>query len=214
MLRVAHVVERAVKHRPQPLVRVKHQRVGLLHPLPRVEHHLHRGALGIKELAAPDPATYLEAAIDYANNDLWGTLGCQILIHPKTIRQIGRKRFEEILAKLRYGTIGINGWCGLGFLIPACPWGAFPGHTLEDVGSGIGTVHNAFMLEDTERTVVRAPWLPFPRGLLSGQFSLLPRPPFFITNRRQHKIGQALTAFQYRPGWLKLPKIFLNALMG
>ena len=171
-------------------------------------------ALGIKELAAPDPASYLEAAIDYANNDLWGTLGCQILIHPKTIRQIGRKRFEEILAKLRYGTIGINGWCGLGFLIPACPWGAFPGHTLEDVGSGIGTVHNAFMLEDTERTVVRAPWRPFPRGLLSGQFSLLPRPPFFITNRRQHKIGEALTGLQYRPGWLKLPKVFYHALRG
>lgn len=171
-------------------------------------------ALGIKEIKAPDPASYLEAAIEYANNDLWGTLGCQILIHPKTVRVIGKKRFEEIIAKLRYGTIGINGWCGLGFLIPACPWGAFPGHTLENVGSGIGTVHNAFMLENTERTVVRAPWRPFPRGVLSGQFSLLPRPPFFITNRRQHKIGAALTGFQYRPNWLKLPKIFYNALRG
>ena len=171
-------------------------------------------ALGIKELPAPDPATYLEAAVDYANDRLWGTLGCQILIHPRTIRAIGPERFERIVAKLRYGTIGINGWCGLGFLIAACPWGAFPGHTLDNVGSGIGTVHNAFMLEKTERTVVRAPWRPFPRGLLSGQVSLLPRPPFFITNRRQHKIGQALTAFQYRPGWLKLPKIFLNALLG
>ncbi|MEZ5716227.1 MAG: aldehyde dehydrogenase family protein [Paracoccaceae bacterium] len=171
-------------------------------------------ALGIKEIAAPDPASYLEAAIDYANNDLWGTLGCQILIHPRTIRQIGRKRFEQIVAELRYGTIGINGWCGLGFLIIACPWGAFPGHTLADVGSGIGTVHNAFMLEKTERTVIRAPWRPFPRGLLSGQFSLLPRPPFFITNRRQHKIGAALTALQYRPSLRKLPRVFLNALLG
>ncbi|MCV2890802.1 aldehyde dehydrogenase family protein [Ruegeria aquimaris] len=171
-------------------------------------------ALSIKELEAPDPAAYLEAAIDYANTELWGTLGCQILIHPKTIKQIGKKRFEQIVAKLRYGTIGINGWCGLGFLIAACPWGAFPGHTLDDIGSGIGTVHNAFMLEKTERTVVRAPWRPFPRGLLSGQFSLLPRPPFFITNTRQHKIGKALTAFQYKPNWFKLPGIFYHALLG
>jgi aldehyde dehydrogenase (NAD(P)+) len=171
-------------------------------------------ALSIKELDAPDPVRYLEAAIDYANNDLWGTLGCQILIHPKTIRQIGQKRFEEILAKLRYGTIGINGWCGLGFLITACPWGAFPGHTLEDIGSGIGTVHNSYMLENTERTVISAPWRPFPRGLLSLQFTLLPRPPYFITNKRQHKLGAALTRFQYKPSWLKLPGIFLNALRG
>lgn len=171
-------------------------------------------ALSIKKLAAPDPASYLEAAIEYANNDLWGTLGCQILIHPKTIRQIGKKRFETIVAKLRYGTIGINGWCGLGFLITACPWGAFPGHTLEDVGSGIGTVHNSFMLEETERTVVKAPWGPFPRGLLSLNFNLLPRPPFFITNKRQHKIGEALTGFQYKPSWFKLPRIFYHALLG
>lgn len=171
-------------------------------------------ALGIKELNAPDAEKFLISAISYANDELWGTLGANILIHPKTIRQIGKKRFEEIIAELRYGTIGINGWCGLGFLISACPWGAYPGHTLQNVGSGIGTVHNAFMLEKTERTIVRAPWRPFPRGLLSGQFSLLPRPPFFITNKKQHKIGRLLTSFQHKPNWFPLPRIFLNALLG
>ncbi len=171
-------------------------------------------ALGVREIDAPNAETYLKSAIAYANDELWGTLGANILIHPRTIRQIGSKRFEGIIAELRYGTIGINGWCGLGFLVTTCPWGAYPGHTIEDVGSGIGTVHNAFMLENTERTVIRAPWRPFPRGLLSLQFSLMPRPPFFITNKRQHKIGEALTGFQYRPSWLKLPKIFLHALLG
>lgn len=171
-------------------------------------------ALGIKELDAPDAETYLIAAITFANTELWGTLGANILIHPKTIRKIGKKRFEEILADFRYGTIGVNGWCGLGFLITACPWGAYPGHTLDDIGSGIGTVHNSFMLENTEKVVVQAPWRPFPRGLLSGQISLLPRPPFFITNKKQHKIGELLTRFQYKPSWFKLPRIFLNALLG
>ena len=171
-------------------------------------------ALGTIEFDAPDPETYLRAAVKFANEELWGTLGANILIHPKTIRKIGKERFEEILSELRYGTIAINGWCGLGFLITACPWGAFPGHTLEDIGSGIGKVHNSFMLENTERVVVKAPWRPFPRGLLSMQFTLLPRPPFFITNKRQHKIGEALTKFQYKPNWLKLPGIFLDALRG
>jgi len=171
-------------------------------------------ALGIKELDGTDAEKFLIEAIEYANDKLWGTLGANILIHPKTIRKIGKKRFEEILAEFRYGTIGVNGWCGLGFLITACPWGAYPGHTLEDIGSGIGTVHNSFMLEEVEKVVIQAPWRPFPRGLLSGQFTLLPRPPFFITNKRQHKIGEALTKFQYKPSWIKLPGIFLHALLG
>ena len=171
-------------------------------------------AFGIKELDGSDAEAYLVAAIEYSNSELWGTLGANILIHPKTIRQIGKKRFEEILAEFKYGTIGINGWCALGFLITNCPWGAYPGGTLKDVGSGIGAVHNAFMLERTEKVVVQAPWRPFPRGLLSGQFTLLPRPPFFITNTRQHKIGEALTKFQYKPSWFKLPKVFYHALLG
>ena len=157
---------------------------------------------------------YLKAAIDYCNKELRGTLGANILIHPKTIKQIGKKKFESLVAELKYGTIAINGWSGLGFLVTQCPWGAYPGHTLDDVQSGIGFVHNTFLLEDIERTIVYAPWRPFPRGLASGQLSLLPRPPWFITNKKQDKVGKLLTHFQHKPGWLKLPRLFVNALLG
>jgi len=157
---------------------------------------------------------YLKSAIDYANENLHGTLGANIVIHPSTLKEIGRERFEALIGELRYGTIAINAWTGLGFLMTVCPWGAFPGHTLEDVQSGIGTVHNTFMLEGVERTVVEAPFRPFPRSAMAGSPTLLPRPPWFITNRRQHEVGRLLTLFQYRPGWLKLPRIFLNALLG
>jgi acyl-CoA reductase-like NAD-dependent aldehyde dehydrogenase len=171
-------------------------------------------AMSIYEMDAPNPQTYLRSTIAYANDQLYGTLGANILIHPKTIKEIGKTQFENIIADLRYGTIAINAWTGLAFLATACPWGAFPGHTPQDVQSGIGTVHNTFMLEDTERVVIQAPWAPFPRGLLSGQFTLLPRPPWFITNKKQDKLGRLLTQFQHRPSWSKLPRIFLNALLG
>ena len=163
---------------------------------------------------APDAETYLRNAITYANDQLHGTLGANILIHPQTIRKIGKRKFEAIIADLRYGTIAINAWTGLAFLATACPWGAFPGHNPQDVQSGIGTVHNTFMLENTERVVIQAPWRPFPRGLLSLQFTLLPRPPWFITNKKQDKVGRLLTQFQHKPSWFKLPQIFLNALLG
>ncbi|HEY8711170.1 MAG TPA: aldehyde dehydrogenase family protein [Burkholderiaceae bacterium] len=171
-------------------------------------------AMGITELDAGDAESFLIAAVEYANQKLAGTLGANILIHPRTIRQIGRKRFEVIIAELHYGCIGINAWSGLGFLSPTATWGAFPGHTLDDVQSGIGVVHNTLQFERAQRTVIEAPFKPFPRNLLSLSFSLLPRPPWFITNRRAHVLGRLLTQFQYRPSFTKLPLIFFNALRG
>ncbi|ASM73267.1 MULTISPECIES: aldehyde dehydrogenase family protein [Roseobacteraceae] len=171
-------------------------------------------ALSTHEIAGSDPAAYLVEAVRYANDTLTGTLGANILVHPATIRQIGRKRFEEIVSALHYGTIAINAWTGLAFLSTACPWGAFPGHTLQDVSSGIGFVHNTFMFDKPERVVITAPWRPFPRNLLSGGMTLLPRPPWFVTNRRQHVVGKFLTRFQHSPSWFKLPGIFINALRG
>lgn len=171
-------------------------------------------ALSTHEIGGENPEAYLIEAVRYANDSLHGTLGANILIHPATIKRIGKKRFEEIIADLHYGAIAINAWTGLAFLSTACPWGAFPGHTLDNVGSGIGFAHNTYMFDRPERVVVSAPWRPYPRNNLSGGFTLLPRPPWFVTNTRQHVLGRLLTRFEYRPSWLKLPRIFVNALRG
>ena len=171
-------------------------------------------ALNVTELPGTDPEVYLKAAIEFANTQLYGTLGANIVIHPDTIAQIGRQRLEEMLIDLRYGTIAINAWTGVGFLTPQATWGAFPGHTLADVQSGIGVVHNTNLFDRAERTVVEAPFKPYPRNLLSSSFSLLPRPPWFITNRKGGILGRLLVAFQYRPSFLKIPRIFFTALLG
>ena len=171
-------------------------------------------ALAVTELPGDDAEAFLITAIDYANRSLAGTLGANILIHPKTLRQIGRRRFDEIITKLHYGTIAINAWTGLGFLLPQATWGAFPGHTLDDVQSGIGVVHNTLLFDRPQRTVVEAPFAPFPRNLLSLSFTLLPRPPWFITNRRANVLGRLLTRFAYHPSLAKLARIFANALVG
>lgn len=171
-------------------------------------------ALNVVELGGQDAETYLIAVIELANSQLYGTLGANIVIHPSTIASIGRQRFEAILADLRYGTIAINAWTGLGFLSAQSPWGAFPGHTLDDVQSGMGVVHNTLLFDKTERAVVEAPFRPFPRNLLSFSFTLLPRPPWFITNERGRILGKLLVAFQHRPSLLKMPRIFWHALRG
>ena len=169
--------------------------------------------LGTRPIEGEDAKTYLQNAISYCNEQLHGTLGANIIIHPATRRALGEE-WNSIMSELRYGCIAINAWTGVGFLAVQAAWGAFPGHTLEDVQSGIGFVHNTYMFDRVERTVIEAPFRPFPRNLLHGSMTLLPKPPWFVTNKRAHILGRLLTEFQYKPGFLKLPRIFLNALLG
>ena len=171
-------------------------------------------AFSVHPFQEVDPEDFLRAAIAYANEHLHGTLGANIIIHPKTLDQIGRARFDAIITDLKYGCIAINAWTGLGFLTAQTTWGAFPGHTLDDVQSGIGVVHNSYMFDRTERTVIWAPFRPYPRGLLSGKFSFLPKPPWFVNHKTAASLGRKLTAFAANPSFSKLPSIFFDALRG
>jgi acyl-CoA reductase-like NAD-dependent aldehyde dehydrogenase len=168
--------------------------------------------LGITELAG-GPAEFLDAAVTFANDRLVGTLGATIVVHPRTRRGLG-DRFERAIADLHYGTVGINAWTGVGYLTARASWGAFPGHRLEDVGSGIGVVHNALQLEGVERTVVTGPFRPFPRSVLHGERALSPKPPWFVSNCTAARTAERLTRFAARPRWRAIPGIVLSALRG
>ncbi|KAB1984213.1 aldehyde dehydrogenase family protein [Streptomyces triticiradicis] len=170
-------------------------------------------ALGVVRLPGDTPAEFLGHAVEFANDTLPGTLGATLIVHPGT-EKTDRAAVEKAVAGLRYGTLGVNCWSAVGFLLGFTPWGAFPGHTRQDIGSGIGFVHNAFMLEDIEKTVLRAPFTPAPRGLLTSDPSLSPRPPYFVTNRTALATVELVTRFTAAPGLLKLPAIFASALRG
>ncbi|MGC4962701.1 aldehyde dehydrogenase family protein [Gordonia sp. DT101] len=168
--------------------------------------------LGVLEL--PGTGTeFLTTATDAANNHFLGTLGINVIAHPGTIAELGQA-FETMIADLRYGTIAVNAWTGVGFLSAAATWGAFPGHTMDDIQSGTGVVHNAFLLADTERTVVRGPFRPAPRSVLHREWSISPKPPWFVTNRTAATTGRLLADFASAPSPLKLPAIFASALRG
>ncbi len=156
---------------------------------------------------------FFRAAVDAANDDFAGTLGVNVIVHPRTLRAAG-PAFEDTLADLRYGGVAVNAWTGFGFLTARATWGAFPGHTLADVQSGIGVVHNALLLNSVERTVVRGPFRPSHRALGAGEFTLSPKPPWFVTNKTQATTGRRLAEFAADPGWAKLPGIFASALRG
>jgi len=165
--------------------------------------------LGVVELPGTGQA-YLDTAVATVNRDFVGTLGANIIADPHLIKNLGIG-FQNAVAALRYGTVAINAWTGLGFLTATASWGAFPGHSIDDVQSGIGVVHNALLIDGVERTVVTGPFRPFPRSFAHGEFALFPKPPWFVTARSARTTGRLLAGFVAKPSWAKMPGIFLSA---
>ncbi|GAB5536350.1 MAG: aldehyde dehydrogenase family protein [Rubricoccaceae bacterium] len=160
-----------------------------------------------------DPGDWLRRAVDFCNHRLTGTLGANLLAHPRTLRQLG-DRLDDELARLRYGTIAVNAWTGVGFLLPQAVWGAYPGHTRDDVQSGIGKVHNALLFSRPQKSVVTGPFAPFPRSLLLGETHTAPKPPWFVTNETAAETAQRWTELVAAPSPLKLPGLLSSALRG
>lgn len=160
-----------------------------------------------------DMPTYLDDAVTFANRRLAGTLGANLIVHPHTAREHAA-RLDSALAELRYGCIGVNAWCGVGFLLAPVPWGAFPGGTREKPGSGVGFVHNSRLFSRSQKSLVRAPFAPFPRSLAGGEATLLPKPPWFVTNRRQREVAEALCDIEASSSPLRLARIAALAASG
>lgn len=170
--------------------------------------------LGVVELRGTGQE-FLDAAVAHANDKLTGTLGVNVLIDPETHAALGMG-FERAIAALRYGTVAINAWTAFGFLTPTATWGAFPGGTLQDAPSGIGVVHNALLLDDVERTVVRGPFRPFPRALASVArtrtgFTVLPKPPWFVSSRTASAVCEGFTRFRADGDWPRLAVTLVKA---
>lgn len=168
--------------------------------------------LAIVTLPGEDES-YLEAAVRFANERLHGTLGANLIVHPRTFRR-RRASIDRAIAALRYGCVAVNTWSGVGFFLCEAPWGAFPGHTVADAGSGIGVVHNTHLFSRTQKTVVYGPFAPFPRSLFGRGATLLPKPPWFVTHRNAARIGSQLCRFEMRKTPLRLARIAWLALTG
>lgn len=154
-------------------------------------------------LSAPDTASFLRAASAFCNDRVWGTLNVCLVVHPKTLKEPDTaSAFDDAIAELQYGTVSVNHWPAVGYGLTVTPWGAYPGHSLEDIQSGRGIVHNTCMFARPQKTVIRGP------------FRVFPKPPWFVTHKRAHKVAEHLTSFEYRPSPLKLPAIIFNALFG
>jgi len=94
----------------------------------------------------------------------------------------------------------VNLWAAASFPLASTTWGAFPGNPLDDAGSGIGAVHNTYLFDRPQKTVLRAP------------FRIVPRPPWFTRNRSGPVLARHLTSLTARPTALRLARTLLAAV--
>jgi hypothetical protein len=158
------------------------------------------------EASIPSPgstAEYLRRAVQFCNEDLWGTLGATIIVHPKSLKDPEvRSAVNEAIADLRYGTVCVNLWTGVGFFSTSATWGAFPGHPRNDIQSGQGVVHNTYLFDRPQKSVM---WGPFRTPV---------KPLWFADHKTKHHVTKKMVDLDADPSPGKLPGIFWLASRG
>lgn len=155
------------------------------------------------ELGSDNPIEFLEKAVEFVNNRLWGTLNATLIVHPKTLKDpLVNAAFEQAILKLKYGTVAINTFPGISFVFASPPWGAYPNSTNLNIQSGNGFVHNTSMLEGIEKAVIRAPLKAFPK------------PAFLTSHRTAQTVMRRIVKMEEKAEWSKVPGIVYAAVQG
>lgn len=161
------------------------------------------GVFSETALAAETVPEFLERAVDFVNEQVWGTLNVTLIVHPGTTADSDNAAaLERALERLRFGTVSVNHWAAVGFGLMTTTWGAFPGHDLYDLQSGLGVVHNTLMFARPQKTVVRS------------LFEAWPKPPWFVSHRTAYPLAKALADFERAPSPLKLLPITWYGVRG
>jgi acyl-CoA reductase-like NAD-dependent aldehyde dehydrogenase len=159
------------------------------------------GILATVTIEANSATDFLTTAVDFANDRLWGTLSCTILIDAQTQQKFERE-LDTAISNLRYGAIGINIWSAMLFYFGVTSWGAYPGNSIADIASGIGFVHNTYLFDYPQKSVVYAP------------FRIFPTPAWFATHKNLLELARQLLNFEANPTWQHLFFVVIAALKG
>jgi len=159
------------------------------------------GILSETSVGSRDPVDFLRTATAFMNERMWGTLSAALVVHPKLEKEPSvAEALDRAVVDLRYGTVALNHWPALGFALGTLPWGGHPSSTLKNIQSGLGWVHNTFMLGGIDKAVVRGP------------LTVSPYPLWFFDNRKASKAAPAAADMEAAPSWLKLPGLMAKTL--
>jgi acyl-CoA reductase-like NAD-dependent aldehyde dehydrogenase len=158
------------------------------------------GIMAETALDGDSVAGFLDAAVDFANNVLWGSLNATLIVHPAALQEPGvAAAVERAIARLRYGTVLVNMAAFAAYYIQTLPWGGFPGHEIDDIQSGVGKTANFLMLPRPQKSVLRAPF--------KKMFD-----PIRVTRPRAYTFARRLAHFEAAPSLGKMPGLLWTAL--
>ena len=155
-----------------------------------------------KKIEYSSAEDYANKSIDYCNNVLWGNLGVSVIIKDYT-KKFNQHLTELYISNLDYGTIAINEWAAIGYIIPQLPWGGFPGNKDNDIQSGQSVVHNSIFFESPLKGVVTTKF----------RISKFIDPPWFVTNKKSRRLFRNLTYYQIENSNINLFKLIFAALL-
>jgi acyl-CoA reductase-like NAD-dependent aldehyde dehydrogenase len=159
------------------------------------------GILSETSVGSSDPVEFLSAATRFMNDRLWGTLNAMLVV-PRILEQdptVGRA-VDRAIVDLRYGTVSVNHWPAVCYAVSSMAWGGHPSATLTDIQSGLGWVHNTYLLDGIEKSVVRGPLV------------VRPKPPWFYDFTNGPRLWPRMVELDADPSVWKLPGIIWNAL--
>ena len=166
------------------------------------EQEVWNSTLYFKEIEYTDYESFTNNSVDYVNNELWGNLGATVLI-----KDSKKKRNHEVVENykqnLKYGTIAINEWAAIAFIIPTLPWGGYPGNKDNDIQSGQGFVHNSYFFESPLKGIVET----------NFRFSRFIDPPWFVNNKKAHRLFKNLTYYQANNSKINFIKLLFSTLI-
>ena len=166
-------------------------------------HESFCSVVGEVPLPFTDLKQYADEAVSFVNSRVWGSLNASIIVHPRSAaRREVRALIDDVTIKLKFGTVGVNHWAAVSYALVTPPWGAFPGNSETDIGSGSGFVHNSYMFDRPQKTI------------FEGPFRVFPKPAWFASNRTSAELAKKLLEFEREPRLSKLPGPVWSAMRG
>ena len=119
-------------------------------------------------LEAENVVDFIEKAVDFANEKVWGTLVATIVVHPKSMKDPAvAVAVDKAIENLHYGSIVINSLGVMAHYMTSTPWGGYPGMDIFDVQSGIGFVNNPLMFDKVQKSVIYTGFSPIADPFIS-----------------------------------------------
>lgn len=163
-----------------------------------LNHEAFCGVLAVAEVqkSGGDPSKFLNEVVKICNQYIFGTLSCTLIVDSNTHKNF-TDDVENTISNLQYGSIGVNCWAAVSYVLCATTWGAFPN---TETQSGVGVINNGYFFDYPEKSVVRAP------------FRQLTKPVWFYDKKNAVKIAKNLFDFEYSQSFFDFLKLGVSAL--